>query len=138
MRWAGETIHEDADALEDALSIPACRMLLLLELLIQLFILLLHVVSEAVRGGIVEGHGGHSCAEIKDSNTGDCTSKRSCERTNYSDVCTTSLQSSGAFDADAHIMCHARHSLCCLLSCMSWIPWWINEGLKPSTTLCWA
>ncbi len=62
MRWAGEAIDEDADALEDALSVPACRMLLLLELLIQLFILLLHVVSEAVGRGIVEGHGGQSSA----------------------------------------------------------------------------
>ena len=67
MRWAGEAVHKYADALEDALSIPACRMLLFLELLIQLFIFLLHVVSEAAGGGIVEGHGNQGCVRLREA-----------------------------------------------------------------------
>ena len=67
MRWAGEAIHKDADALEDTLSIPACRMLLFFELLVQLFIFLLHVVSEAAGGGIMEGHGDQGCVRLREA-----------------------------------------------------------------------
>lgn len=48
VRRAGEAVHKDANAFEDAFLLPACCLLLLLELLIQLLILLLHVRSKAI------------------------------------------------------------------------------------------
>ena len=57
MGWPGEAVHKYADALEYAFLLPACCLLLLLELLIQFLILLLHVRPETVLRCSVKRHG---------------------------------------------------------------------------------